>query len=279
MSDSDPVPLDENRLEYLLDLQHQKYYHLQILARGILGAVISIGAVLATLIAAFYDLFPALSSQLQGYDGIATAMGITPIRIQAIFILNSIIVYIFIWLIVISLKDIVANLSEVVLGRSLMPQSLRETDYVIDYNWEGDGHTYLIFLYSSLQANRELINKSHDRLIVGGLRIVILLVFSITAILLYVNVLEQNLIQVLSYNSLIVASTVFPALTRKLFDVNALSVRERSSTLTQEIFYENSPHSRWNKITTGKWENRLIFLSILLCLISFLIYLLSIFGV
>ncbi|WP_424013677.1 hypothetical protein ACOZ35_11240 [Halorubrum xinjiangense] len=279
MSSNDPIPLDEGRLEYLLELQHQRYYHLQTLARGILGSVISIGAVLATLIAAFYDLFPGISVSLEGYGEVASTVGISPVRVQAIFLLNSIIVYILLWLVVISFKEIVIKLSEVVLGRSLLPQSSRQSDYVAESNWGSEDNTYTIFLYSSFQANRELIDEAYDRLIAGGLRIGVFVILLTTAAFLYVNISDQNLIQVLTYNSIIIVVTVFPAFGRVVFGIDSLGGRERSSTLTQEIFEENNPNSRWSKITTGKWESRLILIIVGLTIISFLIYILTLAGV
>ncbi|WP_152418407.1 hypothetical protein [Halorubrum aidingense] len=279
MPSKDPIPLDEGRLEYLLELQHQRYYHLQTLARGILGSVISIGAVLATLVAAFYDLFPGISVSLEEYGEVASSVGVPSVRVQAIFLLNSIIVYIFLWLIVISFKEIVIKLSEVVLGRSLLPQSSRQSDYVTESNWGVMNNTYTIFLYSSFQANREIIDEAYDRLIAGGLRIGVFVILLTTASFLYINISEKNLIQVLTYNSIIIVLTVFPAFGRVVFGIDSLGGRERSSTLTQELFEENNPDSRWSKVTTGKWESRLIIIIVGLTLISFLIYLLTLAGV
>lgn len=278
MPDKDPIPLDEGRLEYLLELQHQRYYHLQTLARGILGSVISIGAVIATLVAAFYDLFPEIGDSLEGSTEIASVVGFPAIRVQAILLINSIIVYIFLWLVVISFKEIVINLSEVVLGRSLLPQSSRQSDYVTESNWEVKNNTYTIFLYSSFQANREQIHEAYDRLIAGGLRIAVFVMLLATAIFLYVNISEQNLIQVLTYNSIIIVVTVLPAFGRVVFGIDSLGIRERSSTLTQELFEEDNPDSRWNKVNTRKWEGRLILIIIGLTIISFSIYLITIAG-
>ncbi|TKX46070.1 hypothetical protein [Halorubrum sp. ARQ200] len=272
MSDS-RIPLDEDRLEYLIDLQHQRYYHIQTLARGILGTIIAIAAILATLVASFYRLFPPFIGDLEAYSDVAGSLGISLEAALSITILNYLLAYVFLFLTIVTAIIISVRLADIVLGYPLMPQREVDTDYSLRFS-DGRGNTgeYSIFLYKSFMYNGGIVNKSYDRLISSGLRTVLLLGFILGGVVVYINLSEQNIFEVLLYNSgILVVTIVFPVVSEFLVSKPDETPRSESS-IAQEMFHEHSPSSRWKRVQTKRSERLLILLGNLISILAVLIY-------
>ena len=276
---SDNVPVDERRLEYLIDLQHQRYYHLQTLARGILGTVVAIGAILTTLIVSFYDRFPVLVSEPDKYTNVASNLGISPEAALLFSLFNYLQASIYLFLILITVLVLAAQLSEIVLGHPLMPHGGTSQDYVLDrYTSQDPVDLYPILLYNSLNSNQKIIQSAYDRLISSGLRVALLLGLLSGGVVLYINLSEQNLIRVLVYDIMIVTTIfILPFLRKQLGIQNPSQIPQSESSLAQEMFYENNPDSRWSKLSTRRFEEVLIALTSIVSVFAVLAYAISYF--
>lgn len=274
---NDNIPVDEDRLEYLIELQHQRYYHLQTLARGILGTVVAIGAIVTTLIVSFYDRFPALASEPSKYAETASSLGISPEAAFLVALFNYLHVYIYIFLILITVVVLAAHLFDIVLGHPLMPQGGSNLGYILDdYLSQGSADTYPTLLYVSLDSNQNIIQNAYDRLISSGLRVALLLGFLLAGVVLFVNLSEQNLGRVLVYDAVILSAIfILPFLKKQVGIQNPSQVPQSESSLAQEMFYENNPDSRWNKLSTRSSESVLMGLTSVVSAFAILSYVLS----
>lgn len=276
----DNIPLDENQLEYLLELQHQRYYHLQSLARGILGTIVAIAAILTTVIVSFYDtLFPFIIESTE-YTNVARNLGISPDAAALFSLFNYLHVIIYLFLITITVLVLSVRLSDIVLGHPLMPQRAASQNYTLKLQASNSHtNTYTMLLYRSFQSNRKTVGKAHDRLITSGLRVVLLIALIASGTILFVNLSEQNLVRILLYDTVFSFAVITPAVLKQLLSVeDPDQVPQSESSLAQEVFYEDRPDSRWSKLSTYRFEEVLFSMTTVISGLAILVFLASWFS-
>ncbi|WP_123619378.1 hypothetical protein [Halorubrum sp. CSM-61] len=259
MSDDLNSHFDSDYLETVIVLQHQKYHQQQSLARGLLGSLLAIIAIITSVSVAFYDSIEPVPTETDAYISIANSLSIHPEGLLLFILLNQVLSFVLLSFCVTACLISLYKLYEVVLGRELYPQY----EYPVAKRW--------IDLHQSAFKNQRLISDTRKKVTTGGLRISISILFLFVCYSIYTNTYGANILNLLSYNLLF----IFPApgrfLLNRIVDNDHTNEEVADSTLGQELVDNPDTSSRWGLLEWFLIEKVMALLSWVICFLCLVV--------
>lgn len=272
----------------IISWQQERYHHVQSLARGLLGSILTSLAVSVTVLTAFDYRIPKIPAKLSIYNEVAQnlMMPTSGLVLQLISFLNILLFFTLIALSSVLFIAAVGRLYNIISSRPLSI-GVSSSHYVsivhrdtFDQIMNETGLDPVSSKYKDLiRKNQSMVESLNSLFTQATMRILLVLLFLIGGIGLYYQLANSSFYTIFLINiGFITPSSVTTRISKELFDIQRDDIINKNTSLSKELLLEDDPVSRWGKIQTSKTEKILIatiqlvsFLSLLVVGISLLL--------
>lgn len=262
----------------IIDWQHERYHHLQTLAQGLLGSVLTATAVAATIVTATEYTLPQLPSSPSVYEKAASSF---PVLIST-DATRSVVLFNYVLSILVGISGLIVLLAashrlySVISSRpleigissnnyiSIVPQ-----DIYYDMNNKQGIDSVSGNFTKVIKENQIRIEDTNKRFTQGAMRVIVALALILISLYHYYQCSSANVAGLLMINaSILLPSHISSKVLKKVLGAKQEDLRRRKTELFQELPFENNALSRWEAIEENRIESILLFSIQLLSFLS-----------
>lgn len=248
----------------IVSWQHNRYHHLQSLAQGLLGSILTALAITTTILTAFNYNFGGLPQNISVYQQAAQEFPIatTPVAAKAVVSSNYLV---FILLLLLSGSVLLTALDRLytVIANPPLEMGITSRNYVSIVsgdNYEklsnGTGIKSLKSNYTKIiRQNQRQIETTNEIFTQAAMRTLISLFIAIMAVYIHWKVTVAELVPLVLLNvSALLPSTIVSNFLSKMSNVKPRNVDTGKTGIIQELFLEHTQSSRWDQFKENRIE-------------------------